>query len=314
MPSPGQVWIRFRRGAAWVHRRATAGARVLPDFLIIGAQKGGTTSLYEQLCASPAVLRARDKELHYFDWYYNYGRGPGWYRACFPTRRALAAANGGRGGVTGEASPYYLFHPLAPERIAAALPQVRVIVMLRNPVERAISQYNHAVRAGFEKRSLEAAFRDEVRDTKALTERIIQDPTFDHQNHEMCSYLSQGIYAPQLRRWMERVPRERMLIIQSESYFADPVGIARQVFEFLGVSAPAEIPEEPLNVGGYDNTVPLATISRLEGFFDPHNAELFELIGRRFAWGLLAEPDDAAPVVSFRTDSAPRTSRLPQSS
>jgi Sulfotransferase domain len=280
------VFFKLRRRAGWIYRSASAGARVLPDFLIIGTPKGGTTSLYEHLCASPLVFRARAKELHFFDWHFHYKRGLSWYRRCFPTRRSMNAAGARRGqrAITGEASPYYLFHPLAPARVAAALPKVKVIAMLREPVARAISHHQHAVRTGFETCPFDEAIEGEIERTAALTERIIRDPTFDHNDHENRSYLSQGIYAPQLRRWMEHVPPERMFVLESEAYFADPLRTAGEVMRFLGL--PAEPPPAPgrLNEGGYREAIPAPTQERLTRFFARHNEELFALLGRRLEW------------------------------
>ncbi len=117
---------------SWIYRRLTSGSRRLPDFIILGAQRAGTSSLYYYLSQHPQILPAVRKELHFFDDHYR--RGLGWYRSQFPTR-------GARGTITGEATPYYLSHPHAPARIQRLLPQARLIVLLRNPVERAISHY-----------------------------------------------------------------------------------------------------------------------------------------------------------------------------
>ncbi len=130
--------VRLRRRA----RLATAGARRLPDFLVIGAQRAGSTSLFAQLCAHPGVAAPSHKEIHYFD--LQSFRGPRWYRSHFPP---VASS---RGRITGEASPYYLFHPAVPARVAEALPEVRLIALLRDPVARAYSHYQLSVRDGHE--------------------------------------------------------------------------------------------------------------------------------------------------------------------
>ena len=129
----------------------TRNARMRPDFLIVGAQRSGTTSMYKTLSQHPAVLKAvLRKGVHYFD--VGYTNGPGWYRAQFPlqytatrTQRALGVRP-----LTGESSPYYMFHPLAAERIARDLPAVRLIVLLRDPVERAYSAHTHEVARGYD--------------------------------------------------------------------------------------------------------------------------------------------------------------------
>ncbi|MGH3138604.1 MAG: sulfotransferase, partial [Gaiellales bacterium] len=128
-------------------RMVNAGSRPLPDFLIIGAQRCGTTSLYRYLEKHPQVIGAApSKGVHYFDVHHE--RSLRWYRAHFPTRRRRDRAGGG--AVTGEASPYYVFHPHGPDRVRAAVPNVRLILMLRDPVIRAFSQYQQEYARGFE--------------------------------------------------------------------------------------------------------------------------------------------------------------------
>src|SRR5690606_6317559 len=131
--------------------RLTSEARVLPDFLIVGGQRCGTTSMYRALAAHPAVLKAvLHKGVHYFD--INYHRGLSWYRGHFPLQRTAraVAAHTGVAPLTFESSPCYMYRPLAAGRIAADLPWVRLIVLVRDPVERAYSQHAHEVARGFE--------------------------------------------------------------------------------------------------------------------------------------------------------------------
>ena len=141
----GHVSVRLRRRA----RLATASARRLPDFLVIGAQRAGSTSLFAQLCEHPGVAAPSHKEIHYFD--LQSFRGLRWYRSHFPP------AGRSRGRITGEASPYYLFHPAVPARVAEALPDVRLVALLRDPVARAYSQYQLSVRDGHETLGFEEA-------------------------------------------------------------------------------------------------------------------------------------------------------------
>src|SRR5215470_750369 len=148
--STAQRWAAQQvRSARFAARRATASARALPDFLIIGAQKAGTTSLYAYLTAHRDVRPAGRKEVHYFDLGFTAGAelGEGWYRSMFPLRARLAldGRRTGRPVRTGEASPYYLFHPAAPQRAAALVPEARLLVLVRDPVERAWSHYRHEV-------------------------------------------------------------------------------------------------------------------------------------------------------------------------
>ena len=141
----------------------TTRLRGLPDFLIIGAQRCGTTSLYRYLCAHPSVQPAvLNKGIHYFDT--NHEQGTAWYRSHFPSEPYKAYLRRRRGVervLTGEGSPYYFFHPLAPGWIAEELPEARFVVMLRDPVGRAYSQYQHEVARGFEALAFEEALEEE---------------------------------------------------------------------------------------------------------------------------------------------------------
>src|SRR3954447_18625468 len=118
----GQLAVELRHSV----RRPTARWRMVPDFLIIGAQRAGTTSLFHYLQRHPSVMQSSIKEVHYFDGSYNRGRR--WYLSHFPLRRATS---GGR--ITGEATPYYLFHPTVPTRVAVDFPDVKLIAILRDP-------------------------------------------------------------------------------------------------------------------------------------------------------------------------------------
>ena len=138
------------RLAEVLSRGLTHPIRLLPDFLISGAQRGGTTSLYNYLQAHPCFELPTTKELHFFD--RKFHRGLAWYRAHFPTylEKCFAQRIQGRAFLTGEATPNYLFHPLVSRRVAEVLPRVKLIVLLRNPVDRAFSHYHHILDLGYE--------------------------------------------------------------------------------------------------------------------------------------------------------------------
>jgi hypothetical protein len=258
--------------------------RELPDFLIIGAQRCGTTSMYRYLerhpAVAPAVLR---KGVHYFD--VNYTRGDAWYVSHFPSRRykQMRSRWSGEPVITGEGSPYYLFHPAVPSRVAASLPNVRVIAMLRDPVSRAYSHYQHEVARGFERLPFEEALESEEARLAGESERLSADPgaiSFHHQHH---SYVARGRYAEQLRRWMAHLPPERILTIDCGDFFAHPERAYRQVLGFLGLSD-RRLREYPaLNSHRYDG---MSTKARdfLEAVFDEPNRELTTVLGRALSW------------------------------
>jgi hypothetical protein len=255
-------------------RRASAAHRPLPDFLIIGAQKAGTTSLHTYLCEHSCVPAAAKKEVHFFD--HEFHRGTDWYRAHFQRYKGVST-------LSGESTPYYLFHPLAPERAAEVLPDCKLIVLLRNPVDRAFSQHNHERALGFEDLDFEPAMAAEPWRLAGEEERLAGEPryrSFAHQHH---SYLSRGRYAEQLERWLESFGRERLLVLSAEDLFAEPGRIVGEAQEFLGlaVETPADLSAK--NARAYA-PIDAETRAGLRAAFEPHNRRLYELVGRDFGW------------------------------
>lgn len=273
---------RTRRWATWVPRQATSHLRVLPNFLILGAMKSGTTSLYQYLCQHPKVLAAHKKEVYYFDKHYMYGEQ--WYRGNFPTRRQMKSA--GQGTVTGEATPYYLFHPTIAERIANLLPQVSLIVVLRDPVDRAISHYFHSVRRGKENRPIRQAFAEEDFYVKP-EEKLLEADHYTSNRHRMWSYVSRGLYAQQLKKYLELFPREQLLVLKSEALFAAPQTSVTTVTDFLDLE-PFELCDvKVLNAGTYAKSEPSEVREmrkQLRQYFKPHNQILSELLHEDFTW------------------------------
>lgn len=263
-------------------RLRTAPLRTLPDFVIIGAQRAGTTSLYDYIIQHPDVHKSAHKELHYFD--LNFARGAAWYRAHFPysMNRILAAARG-RKFVTGEATPYYLFHPLAAERAAATIPQAKIIAILRNPVSRAYSHFNRVHNNAHEKFSFEQGLQMEEERLRGEKEKFRADPNYYSYNHRKFSYVARGRYAEQLAPWMNRFPRERMLILSTERLNADPQSVVSRVFDFLGLDNFKLKKFERHHETQYEKMKP-ETRARLVEIFRPHNEALFNLIGERFDW------------------------------
>jgi hypothetical protein len=236
-----------------------------PDFVIIGAQKAGTTSLYRYLTGHPNVGGATKKEVHFFD--RSYDKGMDWYLAHFPER--------GEFTVVGESSPSYLFHPDVPERLRRTLPHAKLIVLLRNPVDRAYSQYQMRLRRVGED-SFEEAIDEEL--TRLPSNGELPGPEKGHH-----AYLPRGVYADQLRRWLAVFPREQFLVLHSEAFFARPDEGLLRTLAFLGLPhwSPAEF--EVHNPGAYLEMNP-ATRRRLQEFYAPHNHRLYELLDWDFGW------------------------------
>jgi hypothetical protein len=263
----------------------TSGLRMLPDYLIIGAQRAGTTSLYLYLthhpCVAPVVI---GKGVHYFD--VDFDKGPRWYRGHFPVaaRRYLSKVGRDMPLITGEGSPYYLFHPLVPGRVADLLPEVRLVVLLRDPVGRAYSHYQHFVRRGIETLpTFEQALQAEPERLEGEVEKLDRDPLYPAYNYQHFSYVARGMYADQLQRWSSFFPRDRMLILQSESFFADPAAAYARVLDFLDLPPRPLANHEVFNAGTYDGLAP-ATLRRLRGLFAEPNRRLYEFLGQDYGW------------------------------
>jgi hypothetical protein len=271
---------------------ATSDFRPLPDYLIIGTHRGGTTSLHSYLqqhpCVGPPFPRLQDvKGVRFFD--QNFFRGIAWYRSHFPTAayRSYLRRLHGEPVMTGEASPYYLFHPAAAERAAEAVPQAKIIVLLRDPIERAYSHWKRERRDGAE--SLEAfedAIAAEPGRLAGEVERILSDDRYYSYAHENFSYITQGLYLDSLRRWLEHYPREQVYIEVSERFLDDPQGVYDRVLRFLGLPPFALRDPKPLNVTGRGTSQELGSETRrgLRAHIAPHNRGLEKLLGIELGW------------------------------
>lgn len=243
-----------------LRRFVTSPLRRLPDFLIIGVAKCGTTSLYDFIIQHPDIEPALTKEITYFTGHHYYGYGSYWYRAHFPMNNSRI--------ITGEATPTYLPDLDAPMRVKCLLPNAKLIVLLRNPVDRAYSHYNvnHE-----DKYSFETALR-------------IEDSRVEKSGYyPWWEYKKMGLYADQLERWFSLYPRKQFLILETTDMKNDRQGVVDKIFKFLRVR-PHKIPSVPdLNVGSY-NAMKDSTRKELVEFFKPHNERLYKLLGFSFNW------------------------------
>ena len=272
IPEPARVVLR---NAVWTYGKATAAVRPLPDFLILGAQKAGTTALYAYLRRHPEITGPSWKEVSYFD--RHYARGPNWYRGNFPNLLRS------RGELVGEASPSYLFHPLAPRRVAALVPDAKLIVLVRNPVDRAYSHYHHEVALGREPLSFEDALAAEDGRTAGEEARLAAEPGyFSHAwwNH---TYKARGCYAEQLERWLDVFPLERLLVLPSEELLGEPGRTHARVLEFLGAE-PHLLDSYPRVFEREYEAMRPETRAELGAYFAGPNHSLYELLGRDLGW------------------------------
>ena len=214
---------RVARNTIWGFGRATARWRPRPDFLVIGAQKAGTTALYAYLRWHPGITGPSWKEVSFFD--RHWWRGEAWYRGQFPLRS--------RGKLVGEASPSYLFHPLAPERARVMVPDAKLVALLREPVARAYSQYQHEVSLGREPLSFEDAIAAEEGRTAGEAERLVADPKAFSRAWWDHTYVARGRYAEQLERWLAVFPREQLLVVRTEDLGERPAETYASILSFL---------------------------------------------------------------------------------
>ncbi len=252
----------------------------MPTFVIVGAQRSGTTSLYRYLHGHPDVTGVRfGKGVHWFDT--GYGRSFDWYRAHFPLDgRKVPGAS--RHAHVGEGSPYYMFHPLAMTRIVERLPDIRVIAVLRDPVVRAHSQWAHEVARGYEHLDFRAAIAAEEERLAGEEQRLRDDPLATSHAHQHQSYVSRGQYAPQIERIRALVPEEHVLVLPFHELASQPQETFDRVLSFLGLApyAPAFEKHNPRSYPKMDADLRESLIER----FRPSDERLVELLGPSFVW------------------------------
>ncbi|MCP4898687.1 MAG: sulfotransferase [bacterium] len=266
------------RGRVSLFRRMTASLRALPDFVVVGAQRSGTTSLYLYLKQHPRIIAAVRKEIHFFEQDTIYRRGLRWYRANFPIRLTLQfVGSGGGRGLCFEATPGYLFHPHAMPRLAEVLPEARFIVILRNPVDRAYSNYQKAFRDGRTDLSFETEVDRELTVGTRATEAPPEEPP-------VRPFLGRSLYADQLQRMFEHVSRERVLVLQSERLFSHTQDAFDELCAFLGLPSCTLCHTDNRTSGGYSSTMPPELRERLVDYFAPQVQRLQSLLEEPFSW------------------------------
>ena len=280
-----------------------AGYHSRPSFLIIGAQKAGTTALFYYLAEHPNIVAPADKEVNFFapeiligwpehpnydvlcsgeetvfDDPRSYRRAEAWYHSHFPAPRQL-----GRQRVTFEATPEYLYYPKVPERIFRYDPAMKFIALLRNPVERAFSAWNMYRNFGSyrplvyspkrETREFEVAVSDEINDVES------------GKSINGSDYVRRGLYYQQLMRYYECFDRDQILVLDSRELKNNASEAVDRVLEFLRLPKAGQTREwRPMHIGEYEGEIPSAPARVLQDFYRPHNQKLYELLDHDFGW------------------------------
>ncbi len=260
----------FKRGVAGI----TSSSRVLPDFIIIGTVRSGTTSLYYNICEHPSVLPADYDEIGFFD--SNYELGLEWYRSMFPTQKQMKELEQNSGlAITGEDTPFYFWKKEVVERISEILPNVKLIGIFRNPIDRAYSNYNLGIRKNTEKMTFVEAIDEE--------EDFLKNHSFREAVERKRSYISKGMYSKQMKLWLEIFSKKQIHILSTEEMKKDPQSTLEKVFKFLEISDYTIKSPQKEKVETYEK-MSLEVRERLSEFYKPYNEEFFQIIGKRFDW------------------------------
>jgi hypothetical protein len=285
------------------HYAIRAGYHSKPRFLIIGAQKAGTTALFYYLAEHPYLVESSEKEVNFFapeifigwsehpnhqvlcrgertvfDDPPSYRRAEAWYHSHFPLPHEL-----GRHRMTFEATAEYLYYPKTAERIFRYDPKMKFVVLLRDPVERAFSAWN--MYRGFgsyrpliyspkkENRKFDDAVRDEI------------DAMLRGRNNNHSDYVRRGLYYEQLLRYFKWFERDQMLILDSRELRTYAGVVVNKIANFLGLPEHTHSREwAPMHIGSYEKEMPNATARLLRELYQPHNQRLYELLNHDFGW------------------------------
>jgi hypothetical protein len=243
-----ELLTKFRYKFNWLTRKY----RVLPNTLIIGVIRGGTTSLFDYLSQHSSISTSFTKETRFFD--ANYDKGLTYYQSSFPLKFFKKK-------IILEATPSYIFHPLAPKRIYESLGNIKAILLLRNPIDRCISNFDHEVAKKREPLDLYEALRTEEVRIAGEIERICRNEVNESYSLNHFSYLTKSLYSKQIQNWLNYHKRENLLVLESEDLFNDPQNTCNIIFDFLGIQKETLKRVEQLNKS--DNSLK-TTISNFE--------------------------------------------------
>jgi len=246
-----------------------------PDFLIIGAQKAGTTALFNYLSKHPDIGLPIKKEIHFFD--LNYFRGVNWYLAHFPLKFKKKK-------ITGEATPYYLFHPYVPKRVYQYFPDIKLIIILRNPIDRAFSHFQMEVRNGREKKkNFNYAFENEILRLNKIDLSKLEDPYYQDDDHRNHLYFERGKYSKQISAWLNYFPKSNIHIILYEEFFSDVNTNFKKVCTFLNIKKIEIRNSKIYNKGNY-NKIETKTRDKYLKYLQIEKNNLEKLLNKKINW------------------------------
>ena len=258
----------------------TGFIRVIPDFLVIGAKRCGTTSLYQHLPEHPCISKSPHDNMGFFN--DNFHLGVNWYKSFFPTTFTRNKIKSKFGDFLAfDVTTKYMEEESTANNVYQTKPNMKIIIILRNPVDRAYSQYHLSVRQTAERRSFEDVVEENMnRLNKESHEHYKIKPKFSAKED---NYLKKGLYALQLRYWLKIFPRENILIVSTEEFESNQQIIYNKIFEFLNISKFEVKNTKKMQKGNYP-PIKSETRNLLLDYFRPHNHELFELINMEFDW------------------------------
>jgi hypothetical protein len=280
----------------------TGNLRMAPDFVIIGARKAGTTSLYNYLVEHPSVLPALMKEIHFFTSHFE--KGERWYRGNFPMRleQWLFEKTQGHRIITGEATPNYYYDPQTPARLRAMCPNAKLVFILRNPVSRAFSDYNHDVRHGRfapSENPFELVVEREMTFLAGSGKDLFKRPEAFRIVNSYCRHLARGLYSRHLRFWLDAFSRDQMLILRGEDLYKATQTTFARVLDFL------EVPGFELKSYQAHNSNTYRPMSsevreKLAKYFAPYNQELYDMLGEDLGWDVPQKAEATSQSIGIR--------------
>ena len=254
----------------------TAAQRKLPDFLVIGGKRCGTTTLFEFLRQHQMIAEPVIDHMGFFD--DNYSIGINYYKSFFPIKTEETAKK-----LDYDVTTSYLTSPFVAERVAKEIPNVKIIVLLRNPTSRAWSDYNASQKKDASEEEFQTYIDDELQELEAsdFEEKVSKNNY--NMSEPFSNFIKKGLYSVYLKKWLKLFPRKNFLFISTESFSNDENKVFKQIFDFLGLSNFEIHKLQRMSKGNYEKLNPKIK-NKLDLFFAPHNDELFKLINEKYDW------------------------------